>query len=123
MPVITSAIALKKIKSRRSTIHEYRLEQNYPNPFEDATEIRFCNPDRGRVRLSIFNHNKMIQCLLERQLETGFYTVHWDGKTADGKPVADGCYTYKLEAGHFVAIRKLEIRTKSSPNAQAPDNQ
>jgi len=103
---------LRNLKLRKiaGSVNERRLEQNVPNPFDDFTEIRFSIHRQEWVRLLILDHNKkIIHHLFDGQLRAGVYRILWDGKTADSEPLAEGSYTYKLEAGHFVAIRKLEI--------------
>lgn len=93
-----------------ASANEARLEQNAPNPFRTFTEIRFAIPRKERVRLLVLDHRKKARyCLFEGQLRAGVYSMLWDGSTTEGEPIAEGRYTYKLEAGHFVAIRKLEI--------------
>ncbi len=35
------------------------------------------------------------------------YAIHWNGKDADGKPVASGTYLYKLTAGEFAQTKRM----------------
>lgn len=37
----------------------------------------------------------------------GIHSVVWDGRDASGRTVATGVYTYRLEAGQFVATRNM----------------
>ena len=45
--------------------------------------------------------------LVNRRQEPGEYTAFWNGTNSAGKPVADGIYFYKMEAGRFKATRKM----------------
>ena len=36
--------------------------------------------------------------------------AYWDGRNAQGEPVASGVYFYTLKAGEFTATRKMLIR-------------
>jgi len=99
-----------KLRKIAGSANERRLEQNVPNPFDDFTEIRFSIHRQERVRLLILDHRKkIIHRLFDGRLRAGVYSILWDRNTVDSEPLAEGSYTYKLEAGHFVAIRKLEI--------------
>jgi flagellar hook assembly protein FlgD len=91
---------------------EFRLYQNFPNPFRDTTTIRFAVPKTSLVRLTLFDrHHQLVEVLLDGQRPAGYYTIIWEGTAADGHHLADGFYTYRLEANGFVASRKLEIRS------------
>lgn len=83
----------RKIATGGARIHECRLEQNVPNPFREFTEIQFSINRQEPVKLLILNHRKKcIHHLFEGRLRAGSYSIFWDGRTADGEPVAEGRY-------------------------------
>lgn len=91
----------------------FQLEQNQPNPFSDKTMIRFVIPKPCHVRLLLYNREReLVRVLHDAPTNAGRHTIVWDGVTAKGQRLADGFYTYKLEANGFVASRKLEINSK-----------
>ncbi|RMH75971.1 MAG: T9SS C-terminal target domain-containing protein, partial [Calditrichaeota bacterium] len=88
----------------------FELHQNYPNPFNPSTVIRYALPQTADVRLEIYNLlGQRIATLVNRRQTRGRYTVIWDGRDQSGKPVASGIYLYRLEADHFVQVRKLVL--------------
>lgn len=90
------------IEISASSITDFTLEQNYPNPFSAGslsgnpeTVIRFALPVAGDVRLDIFNSaGERIVTLAEGPREEGVHSVKF---SADG--LASGIYFYTLEAG------------------------
>ena len=72
-----------------------RLEQNFPNPFNAMTRIRFDIHDSERVVLRVYGiqGNEMI-CLIDRQVEAGHHEIRLD---AFGWP--SGVYFYSLHTG------------------------
>lgn len=86
------------------------LKGNYPNPFNPETTIRFSLKDAGKVRISVYNlKGQMVKKVLERELDSGYHSVVWDGRDERGKAVASGIYFYRMENGSFVANRKMML--------------
>jgi hypothetical protein len=94
------------VQSVNSNIPEsYRLYDNYPNPFNPTTKIRFdITGNAGvKVALTIYDSNgKEIQRLVDSELEPGTYEIEWNGS---GK--ASGSYYCKLEAAEFSDTKTL----------------
>ncbi|HXF99408.1 MAG TPA: FlgD immunoglobulin-like domain containing protein [Bacteroidota bacterium] len=87
---------------------EYALYQNYPNPFNPTTTIRYALKRRGDVRLEIFNLlGQRVRTLVHREQNAGVYSVVWDGTDEAAHPMASGVYVARLDAGEFVAVRKM----------------
>ena len=87
------------------------LEQNYPNPFNSGTVIDFALSERRDVELAVFNlTGQQVATLVEGAREAGTYTLQWDGRDDDGRPLASGVYLYRLRAGkQQVETRKLVL--------------
>ncbi len=88
----------------------FTLGQNYPNPFNPTTTITFDLPAAAPVRLTVYDVlGRAVTTLKQGMLEAGRYTVRWDGRAADGTPVAGGLYLYRLEAGRFTQTRTMML--------------
>ncbi len=97
----------------------FQLEQNFPNPFNPETNLRFriprgSGPDApngagGLVELKIFDIlGQEVKTLVKKNMVPGTYTVKWDGSDDNGVPVASGVYLYRLKINdHFVQTKKM----------------
>jgi len=82
-----------------------RLEQNYPNPFNPATTIRFAIPYNENVKLTVYNVlGQEVAVLVDDYKQAGSYEV-----TFDASHLPSGMYTYRIEAGDFVRVKKLML--------------
>ena len=92
------------------------LLANYPNPFNPETWIPYELAEAAEVQVSIHAADgKLVRALALGQMPAGVYqgkdrAAYWDGRNAQGEPVASGVYFYTLTAGEFSATRKMVIR-------------
>jgi hypothetical protein len=88
----------------------FAINQNTPNPFASATNIRFAIPDAKPVTLKIYNvEGRLVRDLIDRTMPAGRHEVTWDGRDAAGARVTSGVYFYKFAAGTFTAERKMVV--------------
>ena len=88
----------------------YRLAQNFPNPFNPTTAIRFDIKRKGQVSLRIYNvAGQLVRTLVDGELEAGNYSKEWKGLNNSGSKVASGVYFYRLEAGEFESVKKMVL--------------
>jgi hypothetical protein len=87
---------------------ESELEQNYPNPFDDATYIAFKLRRPEYVNLEIYDiTGKCVAMLMNNQLcETGRHVAAFDRKIYGSQP---GFYYYRLRYGDSSIIKKMLI--------------
>ncbi len=91
-------------------VSNYKLKQNYPNPFNPATTIQYQISENQNVKLQIYNiMGKLIKTLVDSEQNVGYHSVIWNGKDNYGQNVASGIYIYKLQAGSFVKMYKLNL--------------
>ena len=89
---------------------------NYPNPFNLETWIPYQLAEPADVTLTIHTVNGQVvrQLVLGHQLDGVYHSInraaYWDGRNAQGEPVASGVYFYTLKADEFTATRKMLIR-------------
>ena len=92
------------------------LLSNYPNPFNPETWIPYQLSAAAEVTVTIHSSDgKLVRTLELGQMPAGAYSdkdraAYWDGRNAQGEPVASGVYFYTLQAGDFSATRKMVIR-------------
>ena len=90
--------------------HAYQLEQNFPNPFNPVTEIKFNLKRAENVRLEVFNSlGQKVATLIDEPRSSGQHTVFWSGVNDAGQPVATGVYFYRLSAGDLSETRKMVL--------------
>ena len=81
------------------------LQQNFPNPFNPTTTIRYELPEHLLVRLSIYNVlGQEITTLVDGEKEAGYYQIE-----VDASMLSSGVYFYRMLAGSFVSVRKLVV--------------
>ncbi len=90
---------------------EVRLYPNYPNPFNSGTVIPFAIANgTGEVRLVIANIlGRTVKEFRFEGVETGNYTVHWDGNDRNGTPVSSGAYFIQLYAAPEIVTSKVTL--------------
>jgi len=88
----------------------YRLDQNFPNPFNPETKIMFSLAEEGDVTLEIINIiGQRIRVLIDEYKAPGDYQAIWDGNDSEGRPAASGIYFYRLHSGAFTETRKMAL--------------
>ena len=83
--------------------YEFSLSQNYPNPFNPSTTIRYGLPTRSHVTLTVFSTlGQQVAQLVNGDMQAGYHEVEFDGKN-----LSSGVYFYRIQAGEFVATKRL----------------
>jgi len=86
----------------------YKLEQNFPNPFNPETRIYFEIPDAQQVKVVIYNMlGQKVRTLINDGFNPGFHIINWDGCDDSGNIVPTGIYIYRIKAGSFIASKKM----------------
>jgi len=86
----------------------YRLYNNYPNPFNAATKIRYYIPENSVVKIAIYDLlGNEVTTLVNEYAIPGNYEVVWNGTDRLGRAVPSGVYIYKLIANQFSATGKM----------------
>ncbi len=91
----------------QSSIFNIQLS-NYPNPFNPETKIEYSIPSESKIELSIYNiKGQKVKTLIKGTQQSGSYTIIWEGKDDNGKPVGSGLYFYKLRTEDKVLTKKM----------------
>ena len=87
---------------------EFALHDNYPNPFNPNTTIRFDLPKTSDISIIIYNVlGQKIRSLDRPQMNAGYHSIRWDATNDFGSPVSAGVYLYQLQAKGFVKTKKM----------------
>lgn len=88
-----------------STISAYKLFDNYPNPFNPSTVIRFSMPVSGMVTLQVYNTlGEKVAVLINGNMNAGEHKVEFD---ASG--LTSGVYFCELRTGDFRSMKKMVL--------------
>jgi hypothetical protein len=103
----SSTLAFTTAESQTSSNmpRDYLLEQNFPNPFNPSTKIRYEIPANVHVRIALYNSlGQQVKVLIDSEQAAGRYELELTSQT-----LASGVYFYVFEAGAYIQTRKLII--------------
>jgi len=99
---------LKDVITKQTLPDQFSLKENYPNPFNPATNISFTIPEDVDVLLEIYNiAGEKLQTLVNENRPAGIYTVTWTGTNDKGEIVPSGMYIYRLKAGNYINSKSM----------------
>ena len=88
----------------------FALSGAFPNPFNPVTEIKFDVAEKSDVEIAVFDVNgKKRATIVSDEMETGNYSIRWNGTDSDGNELPAGVYFCRMKAGEFSAKTKLYI--------------
>jgi Secretion system C-terminal sorting domain len=100
-PVSELVVSVNPVASRLP--QEFLLHQNYPNPLNPSTTIKYELPHSSWVSLTVFDIlGREVSVLVNERREAGVHEVKFDGSN-----LASGAYFYRLQAGDFVQTKRL----------------
>ena len=87
----------------------FSLADNFPNPFNPATTIKYALPQAADVELTIYNVvGQVVRTLVAEHQSAGRYVVEWDATNDSGHSLSAGMYFYRLQAGEeFLEVKKM----------------
>ncbi len=105
----TAKLALADVPEEAAPeVFEFGMDQNFPNPFNPSTTIRYALPQATDVQLTVYNVlGQEVRVLVSQYLPAGAHAIQWDGRDAIGRAVSSGIYMYRLVAGEKVAVRRM----------------
>ena len=82
---------------------DFRLNLNYPNPFNPSTHIPFSVDIDGPISLVVYDVlGRPVKEIYNGWIESGWYKMSWDGLNADDREVASGVYLCRLKSNNEV---------------------
>ncbi len=95
-------------KSQSNVPNQFKLENNYPNPFNPSTQIAFKVGITARVSLDIYSIlGEHIKTLTNKVFSPGEYSFIWNGTNDAGSTMSSGVYIYRLTSGYFTESKKM----------------
>ena len=102
-PIALSYIDSTNFDTTQIIPSSFKLEQNFPNPFNASTIIRFNLSSKAMVRLVIYDIlGRKISELVNEEKQAGTYSLHFNGSS-----LSSGIYFYRMQAGNFLSTKKL----------------
>lgn len=83
----------------------FELSQNFPNPFNPSTTIKYQISQPGKVMLSVYDMSgKEVASLVNEFKEAGYYSVSFNASD-----LSSGVYLYTLTSGNSQITKKLSL--------------
>ena len=90
----------------------FELKQNFPNPFNPVTTIRYSVGGHSQtfINIKIFDvKGALVRTLVNEYKAPGVYHALWDGKNESGHSVSSGIYFYRLQGDTVMKTKKLVL--------------
>ena len=89
-------------------VDEYKLSDNYPNPFNPSTTIGYDVKEAGDVSIIIYDMlGREVRTLVNEYMLPNSYNIIWNGINDQGLQSASGVYYYKMISNDFVDTKKM----------------
>ena len=83
----------------------YNLDQNFPNPFNPSTTIRFALSESGPVNISVYNIlGEMVLPIVNQTYNSGVHEVNFNASSLES-----GSYFYRITSNNFVQTKKMML--------------
>jgi L-ascorbate metabolism protein UlaG (beta-lactamase superfamily) len=93
------------VEKTQSMPTDFKLEQNFPNPFNPTTNIRFEVKYFGMVTLKVYDMlGREVTSIVSEELSPGIYTNQWNASN-----IPSGVYFYRLQSGNYSETKRLTL--------------
>ncbi len=104
----TNGIGEVSLEETSLPAYESITLENYPNPLNDRTIIKFSIPDKSAVSISLYSvRGERIATLLSGSFVEGEYAIYWDGKDTQGNTLPSGIYFALLQTEESKRVNKM----------------
>ncbi|MDZ7722494.1 MAG: T9SS type A sorting domain-containing protein [candidate division KSB1 bacterium] len=108
-PVACNMLA-SNVRDDKSHVFQYRLHENFPNPFNLSTTVQFECAQAGPVSLKIFNmRGQLVKTLLNQTMGAGEHSINWNGMNEFGLDQSSGVYFVTITAGEYTDRLKVSL--------------
>jgi hypothetical protein len=107
---LSNPAVVQGVLNVQSTPTEFTLLQNFPNPFNPETTIKYALAEAADVQLRIYNIlGQSVRTLVAERQSAGRYQIRWNGTDDRGMTVSSGVYFYQIVAGKFKDGKRLML--------------
>ncbi|MDZ7725786.1 MAG: T9SS type A sorting domain-containing protein [candidate division KSB1 bacterium] len=104
-----SGLSVTSVEDQLLT-ESFKLNKNYPNPFNPVTTISFNLPSQENIDLRVYDiQGRLVNTLVSGSLSAGEHRIVWDATSQTGEPVASGVYFYQLTSESFNDTRQMTL--------------
>ena len=108
--VVSIMLTVMDVASADNLPEAFELHQNFPNPFNPTTQIRYDLQSSENVSIDIYNVvGKHIKSLINTKQDAGYQSIYWNATDAFGQSVPAGMYIYTIQAGNFRETKKMVL--------------
>ncbi len=105
---IFNSLDIASSVSETTLPQKFTVHDNYPNPFNPATNISYDLLEASHVEVGIFNIlGQKIKGLLDENQNAGSHRLQWDGTNNNGIKVTSGVYYYRIDAGDKRVVKSM----------------
>ena len=84
-------------------INDYKLYQNFPNPFNPSTSINYEIPESGNVKVTILDAlGREVETIVNEYHSSGLYSIDWNASQ-----FSSGVYFCKLKTKNFTDVKRM----------------
>ena len=114
----SDTVFVEMVKTSDNTVPEKTVFYgNYPNPFNISgnsrniqTNFKFYLKNKSEIKLDIFNmKGEKVLNLLDSELNAGYHSISWDGKSATGEKLSSGIYIVRYQTDNKSEIQKCML--------------
>ena len=92
------------------SVIDYKIHNNFPNPFNPVTTLYYDLPEDVMVNITIYDMmGRVVNNLVSSQQNAGYKSIQWNATNDKGAPVSAGLYLYTIEAGKFRQTKKMVL--------------
>ncbi|MDD4309706.1 MAG: FlgD immunoglobulin-like domain containing protein [Candidatus Cloacimonetes bacterium] len=89
-------------------VQKTALHNNFPNPFNPETTIRYSLKEFSPVSIGIYNvKGQLVKTLIDERKAAGDHSIVWNGTDDNNRAVGSGVYYFKMYAGKFSSTKKM----------------
>jgi hypothetical protein len=106
---IQSCIFVSNVEINQLPI-AFNLYNNFPNPFNPVTSLRYELPEDALVNITIYDMiGRQVKILVNSSQTAGYMTIQWDATNDRNEPVSAGIYLYTIQVGDYTQTKKMVL--------------